>query len=93
MASARARSWSIGSPSLWIVIFCSTLVSTTPSFSVLYCGKCGWRLAILSLFIWEVFFFVFDRACLELILCIVDTDFFLTNVKIDCFVNPVTMIT
>lgn len=39
MASARARSWSIGSPSLWIVIFCSTRVSTTPSFSVLYWKK------------------------------------------------------
>lgn len=39
MASANALSWSIGSPSLWMVIFCSTLVSTTPSFSVLYLIK------------------------------------------------------
>lgn len=36
MASAKALSWSIGSPSDWMVIFCSTLVSTTPSLSVLY---------------------------------------------------------
>lgn len=36
IASAKALSWSIGSPSLWIVIFCSTRVSTMPSRSVLY---------------------------------------------------------
>lgn len=36
IASANALSWSIGSPSLCMVIFCSTRVSTTPSFSVLY---------------------------------------------------------
>jgi len=36
IASANALSWSIGSPSDWIVIFCSTRVSTTPSRSVLY---------------------------------------------------------
>lgn len=37
IASAKALSWSIGSPSLWMVIFCSTRVSTMPSRSVLYC--------------------------------------------------------
>lgn len=39
IASAKALSWSIGSPSDWIVIFCSILVSTTPSRSVLYYAK------------------------------------------------------
>lgn len=43
MASANALSWSIGSPSDWIVIFCSTRVSTMPSRSVLYCKWEIWK--------------------------------------------------
>ena len=36
MACAKASSWSIGSPSDWMVTFCSTRVSVSPLFSQEY---------------------------------------------------------
>uniref|UniRef100_A0A6B0U0W2 Putative secreted protein n=1 Tax=Ixodes ricinus TaxID=34613 RepID=A0A6B0U0W2_IXORI len=52
MAWAKARSWSMGSPSLWIVIFCSTRVSTTPSRSILYVTVSTVR--VLLEMVWEL---------------------------------------